>query len=317
MRAEAAIRTAAAVGIGGVGGIGAIDIGGSHADASPSNQSSITRPLSDLNIQYPDIYLQAQSILSAKGNSNGIRSLYVGNGSPPECTNAQITDVEGTDDLIEIPLPDGVVFDFACIKSGDNMFGGNQHSGPLQPGIYEDDCYKVTVENNLDGDPSDDDLIRLRRLRDDSTCQAFSHGDAGYENKPTPTPTNTPTETPTDTPTNTPTETPTDTPTNTPTNTPENTPTNTPEATLTSTPENTPTNTPENTPTNTPEATLTSTPENTPTNTPENTPTNTPENTPTNTPENTPTNTPEATLTSTPENTPTNTPENTPTNTPE
>src|SRR5262245_35510403 len=65
-----------------------------------------------------------------------------GNGSPPECMTG--LKAEGNQDLLIFDVGPGKIVTGVCIHSGSNMFGGNQHSGILVDGIYENGCYQVS-----------------------------------------------------------------------------------------------------------------------------------------------------------------------------
>lgn len=103
----------------------------------------------------------------------GVSTVYAdGNGSPDEClgTNANVLgSQEGTDDEVTVDVGAGSVVDGVCIKSGENMFDGNQHSGVLVNGTYEDDCYKVEGVGTQE--------VTVTRLFESSDCQGISHID--------------------------------------------------------------------------------------------------------------------------------------------
>jgi hypothetical protein len=87
--------------------------------------------------------------------------------------------VTGTDDLVTSTVEADEVVTGVCIKSGANMFPPDTHSGVLDNGTYENDCYQVsgvgtqTVTVTRIGTPS-------------STCQAISHIDVVFEQAPPP-----------------------------------------------------------------------------------------------------------------------------------
>lgn len=140
--------------------------------------------------------------------SNGV--FATGNGSIAECDspNANLT---GNGDLLFSTAPGENIINGVCIKSGNNMFGNNNHSTLLGNGTYENGCYQVsgvgttTVSIQRIGAPSD-------------TCQELSHVDVFYS-IPIPTPSPTPISSPTPAPSSTPTPSvePTPSPTLTPT----------------------------------------------------------------------------------------------------
>ncbi|HEX5141952.1 MAG TPA: hypothetical protein VFX19_13495, partial [Dehalococcoidia bacterium] len=105
-----------------------------------------------------------------------------GNGSPTACldtTPGVMGSVTGTDDLVTSTVEADEVVTGVCIKSGANMFPPDTHSGVLDNGTYENDCYQVsgvgtqTVTVTRIGTPS-------------STCQAISHIDVVFEQAPPP-----------------------------------------------------------------------------------------------------------------------------------
>lgn len=147
-------------------------------------------------------------VLVALAPSKG--TFATGSGSSGDCSSPTAT-VDGNDDTLSYNASSGQTITGVCIKSGSNMFGGNEHSGVLGNGTVES-CYTVSgvgtgsVTVTRTGTPSD-------------SCQGLSHIDvitSSESPSPSPTPTATPTESPTPTPTATPTATPTETPTPTP-----------------------------------------------------------------------------------------------------
>jgi hypothetical protein len=89
-----------------------------------------------------------------------------GNGSPDDCK----TDFGATGDPVaSYDAGDGNIVDGVCIKSGSNMFDGNQHSDVLGNGVYEDGCYEVSGVGTQ--------VATVTRLEDGSDCQAISHID--------------------------------------------------------------------------------------------------------------------------------------------
>ena len=64
---------------------------------------------------------------------------------------------------------EGMVVEGVCIKSGENMFGGNKHSGVLANGTYENGCYTVSGVGTR--------TVTVKRVREGNDCQAISHVD--------------------------------------------------------------------------------------------------------------------------------------------
>lgn len=175
-----------------------------------------------------------------------------GEGSPIECLNPTTT-LTDNQNLLTFTAPEGSIVDGVCIHSGNNMFGGNQHSEVLSNGTYENGCYTVSGVGTQ--------TITVQRVGTPSpTCQGLSHVDV--LDGPTPSPSPTPTPIPSASPT--PTPTPDITPTANPTPTPVVTPTPTPFTTTNPTPTPTVSPTPTPTPTPTPLPTTTSTPTSSP-----------------------------------------------------
>lgn len=148
----------------------------------------------------------------------------VGNGEAP-CGPSDLT-LDGSDSF-SFSSPAAVV-QAVCLKSGSNMFGGAQHSGPLINGTYEAGCFTVAIS-------PDGHLVTVTRDLSGPLCQAIGHVDIIFGGLADPTSTPTPVP-PAPTATSSPTATPgaTATPTPTPTGTPP--PTNTPVPTSTPTP---------------------------------------------------------------------------------
>lgn len=95
-----------------------------------------------------------------------------GNGSPNEClgTNANVLGSQtGTADLVTTDVGAGKVVDGVCIKSGKGMFNGVKHSGVLDNGTYETDCYKVEGVGTQ--------TAKVTRLKDSNDCKGISHID--------------------------------------------------------------------------------------------------------------------------------------------
>jgi len=162
-----------------------------------------------------------------------------GQGSSSACETA-VKSPENPGDTWTYDAGAGNIVSGVCIKSGEKMFGGNQHSGVLVNGTYEDGCYKVSGIGTQ--------TVKVERIGSGSDCQGISHVDVVVEkgNTPTSTATKTATATATKTATatatvpgstSTPTATATATvpgSTNTPTATPTKTATSVPSATATS-----------------------------------------------------------------------------------
>ncbi len=95
-----------------------------------------------------------------------------GNGSPTACldtTEGVLGSEEGTDDLVVVDVGAGNVAEGVCIKSGENMFNGNQHSQVLGNGTYENGCYQVSGVGTQE--------VTVARLKGGSDCQGISHID--------------------------------------------------------------------------------------------------------------------------------------------
>ncbi len=144
--------------------------------------------------------------------NNGV--LATGNGSPTECDNPNAK-ADNNQNLLTYTAPSGNIIIGVCIHSGNNMFGGTQHSGLLGDGTYENGCYTVSGINTQ--------IVTVTRIGSESpSCQGLSHIDILYsvpDSSPTPTPSPSPTSAPTPSPTATPLPSPTSepTPTATPT----------------------------------------------------------------------------------------------------
>lgn len=165
--------------------------------------------------------LGAVLITLAPGNGASAEGV----GSPSECESAD-ANLTGNDNLASYIAPEGNIIDGACIKSGDHMFGSNNHSGMLGNGTYEDGCYQISGVGTR--------VVTVERIGTPSeTCQELSHVDVFYS-LPSPTPSPTPSAAPTTSPIPSPTPIPTlapvleATPTPTPTPSPTETPTPTP-----------------------------------------------------------------------------------------
>lgn len=95
-----------------------------------------------------------------------------GQGSPAQCLGKEgsvLGSQEGTDDEVTVKAPDGKVVTGVCIKSGENMFGGNQHSGVLGNGTFENNCYRVVGVGTQE--------VTVTRIGSGSNCQEISHID--------------------------------------------------------------------------------------------------------------------------------------------
>lgn len=103
---------------------------------------------------------------------NSSTSYADGSGSPNDCkgTNANVTgSIEGTSSSVSHDVGSGKVVKGVCIKSGENMFNGNKHSGVLGNGTYENGCYKVEGVGTQ--------VVTVTRLKGGSSCQGISHID--------------------------------------------------------------------------------------------------------------------------------------------
>ncbi|MCC6420023.1 MAG: hypothetical protein IT429_17450, partial [Gemmataceae bacterium] len=102
-----------------------------------------------------------------------------GNGSPAACD----TGVQATGDGASqtYTAPNGETVTAVCIKSGANMFGGNQHSGLLSADGLYDGCYTVSGVGTAS--------VSVTRGNESPTCQDISHVDIvlGQGNGTTPT----------------------------------------------------------------------------------------------------------------------------------
>jgi hypothetical protein len=101
-----------------------------------------------------------------------------GSGSPNDCkgTSANVTgSIGGTADSVSHDVGSGKVVKGVCIKSGDNMFNGNKHSGVLGNGTYENGCYQITGVGTQQ--------VTVTRLKGGSSCQGISHIDVVVEDK--------------------------------------------------------------------------------------------------------------------------------------
>ena len=95
-----------------------------------------------------------------------------GDGSPAGCldtTPGVVGSISG-DPVATYDAGSGNIVSGVCIKSGANMFGGNQHSGVLGNGTYEDGCYRVEGVGTQ--------VVTVTRLQSGSDCQDISHIDA-------------------------------------------------------------------------------------------------------------------------------------------
>lgn len=97
----------------------------------------------------------------------GVRTASAdGNGSPTTCLGGP--SVEG-DPVATFDAGADNIVDGVCIKSGANMFGGNQHSNVLGNGTYENGCYKVEGVGTQ--------TVTVTRLLSGPNCQGISHID--------------------------------------------------------------------------------------------------------------------------------------------
>lgn len=102
------------------------------------------------------------------------------NGNPnvnPNAANVKSSQT-GTSDQVIVDVGAGNVVEGVCIKSGENMFGGEQHSQVLGNGIYEDNCYQVSGVGTQ--------VATVTRLRDANDCQGISHVDVLFGKPVTP-----------------------------------------------------------------------------------------------------------------------------------
>lgn len=103
-----------------------------------------------------------------------------GNGSPDACLNTTESvlgsqggsDNSGSEDTVTVDVGAGNVVTGVCIKSGENMFNGNKHSGVLANGTYEDGCYTVTGVGAQS--------VTVTRNFETNECQGISHIDVVY-----------------------------------------------------------------------------------------------------------------------------------------
>jgi hypothetical protein len=145
------------------------------------------------------------------------RAYADGSGSPSACKEqTNPTGIDGSvgnnANFVSKTAPTGKIITGVCIKSGNNMFIPNKHSGVLGNNTYENGCYTVAGVGTS--------TASVTRNFDTNLCQGISHIDFIYGTATLSTPTPTPTNIPTVTPTNSPTVTPTPTVLNTPTPTP-------------------------------------------------------------------------------------------------
>lgn len=161
-----------------------------------------------------------------------------GTGSSEECQNPDGY-LDGNGDVLSLTAPAGEVVTGICIKSGSGMFNGDNHSGLLGDGIYENGCYTVSGAGTQT-------VTVTRTGTDGDICQELSHIDAFYGAFASPTPAPAPTSipAPTPTPTPAPTSDPQITPAPTAAPAPSPTPTPSPAAAANPAPNTTPTPTP-------------------------------------------------------------------------
>lgn len=90
-----------------------------------------------------------------------------GNGSPAACE----TGVQATGDAASqaYTAPNGEIVTAVCIKSGANMFGGNEHSGVLSADGLYDGCYTVSGVGTA--------AVAVTRGPESPMCQDISHVD--------------------------------------------------------------------------------------------------------------------------------------------
>lgn len=117
------------------------------------------------------------------------RTLAAGNGSEV-CPNPIQADIGGSENSISYTAPSDNQITGVCIKSGEKMFGGNQHSGSLGNGTHENNCYRISGVGTQ--------TVTVERVREDNDCQGLSHIDVFYSSStmPTASPTTSPTITP-------------------------------------------------------------------------------------------------------------------------
>ncbi|HEY6609033.1 MAG TPA: hypothetical protein VI277_07555 [Candidatus Limnocylindria bacterium] len=117
--------------------------------------------LAILSLAAASVALLAPALVSASGS-----------GSPDACITAHDPDSDDlgqSENLITYTAPSSYTITGVCIKSGDNMFDGNKHSGVLGNGTYEDGCYEVSgVGTNS---------VTVTRLGEGPYCQGLSHVD--------------------------------------------------------------------------------------------------------------------------------------------
>lgn len=95
-----------------------------------------------------------------------------GNGSPDQCLDTAVNvvgSVIGTASLVTYDVGSGYVVDGVCIKSGEKMFNGNQHSAVLGNGTYETDCYTVSGVGTQQ--------VTVTKIGSGPNCQDISHID--------------------------------------------------------------------------------------------------------------------------------------------
>lgn len=108
---------------------------------------------------------------------NSPTSYADGNGSPNECKGSSPNvigsqggeDNGGSANVATVNVGAGNVVDGVCIKSGNNMFNGNKHSGVLGNGTYENGCYQVVGVGTQQ--------VTVTRLKSGPSCQGISHID--------------------------------------------------------------------------------------------------------------------------------------------
>lgn len=101
-----------------------------------------------------------------------------GNGSPEACSsnpnvNPNASNVkgsqEGSEDLVTTDAGTGNIVTGVCIKSGNNSFDGEKHSGVLGNGIHDNGCYQVSGVGTQ--------VATVTRIGDGNDCQGISHID--------------------------------------------------------------------------------------------------------------------------------------------
>jgi hypothetical protein len=95
-----------------------------------------------------------------------------GSGSPVECLDSTANVVgsrTGTANLVTYNAEAGYEVDGVCIKSGNNMFDPDKHSGVLDNGNYENECYTVAGVGTQ--------TVTVTRNFESDNCQGISHID--------------------------------------------------------------------------------------------------------------------------------------------